>query len=193
MPEPNEDGDRLNCFDAEAAARFSKIIDGIRRDRDSIGSTVEIAIRGLGIGIGEPWFDGIEPSLSRGLMAIPGARAVEFGRGIAESRMRGSDRDDAWMVTPDGTTVLSGSSPAGALAGLATGSPISIVLHMKAPSSIAREQETLHIPSGELRPLVVKGRHDPTLAPRAAPVAEAVCRLILCDLWLRRTEPFEES
>ena len=57
--------------------------------RDTIGSVVELLVEGLPIGVGEPWFDGIEPSLARALMAIPGARAVEFSHGVKSSTMRG--------------------------------------------------------------------------------------------------------
>jgi chorismate synthase len=41
---------------------------------------------------------------------------------------------------------------------------------------------TLHLPSGEMRELQIGGRHDPVIAPRAAPVVEAVCRLVIADL-----------
>ena len=41
---------------------------------DSIGSTVESRIFNVPIGVGEPWFEGLEPALARALMAIPGAR-----------------------------------------------------------------------------------------------------------------------
>jgi chorismate synthase len=53
---------------------------------------------------------------------------------------------------------------------------------VKPPSSIAREQNTLHLPSGEVRELKVKGRHDPVIGPRAVPVVEAVARLVVADL-----------
>ena len=77
---------RLNCRDSEAAPRMADLIKRIRRERDSIGSVVELLIHGLPIGVGEPWFDGIEPSLARGLMAIPGARAIEFSNGVEYRR-----------------------------------------------------------------------------------------------------------
>ncbi|GIS49420.1 MAG: hypothetical protein Ct9H90mP23_0920 [Methanobacteriota archaeon] len=48
-------------------------------------------------------------------------------------------------------------------------------MHFKPPSSIAREQSTLHLPSGEQRPLQVGGRHDPVLGPRAVPVVGVYC------------------
>ena len=62
---------RLNCRDPDAAVRMGESIRKIRREKDSIGSVVELLILGLPIGVGEPWFDGLEPSLARALMAIP--------------------------------------------------------------------------------------------------------------------------
>ena len=104
-------------------------------------------IEGLPLGLGEPWFDGLEPALARGMMAIPGARAVEFSRGTEASRMRGSEHNDAWHLNGD-QPVLSGAEDAsadGALGGRSTGAPMRIIVHFKPPSSIAREQSTLHL------------------------------------------------
>ncbi len=181
---PSSDMVRLNCKDSEAAREMSEIIESVRMDADSIGSCVEILITGLPIGLGEPWFDGIEPALARGLMAIPGARAVEFSQGAKASRMRGSEHNDNWIPGADGPE-LEGSDSAsadGAIGGISTGAPISIIVHFKPPSSIPREQMTLHLPSNEVIPLKVGGRHDPVIGPRAVPVAEAVAMLVLADL-----------
>ena len=175
---------RLNCRDEQAAESFSNFIEEIRMDQDSIGSSVECIIEGLPIGVGEPWFDGLEPALARGMMAIPGARAVEFSRGIQASKMRGSEHNDAWQFDAKAPE-LEGSETAqadGALGGRATGAPIRVVVHFKPPSSISRQQTTLHLPSGEQRPLQVGGRHDPVLGPRAVPVVEAIARLVVADL-----------
>ena len=183
LPE-GSDMARLNCRDEEATDRFSTLIESVRLDQDSIGSSVECIIEGLPIGLGEPWFDGLEPALARGMMAIPGARAVEFSRGAYASRMRGSEHNDAWHLDGNETT-LEGSEEAqadGALGGRSTGAPMRIIVHFKPPSSIAREQSTLHLPSGEQRSLKVPGRHDPVLGPRAVPVVEAIARLVIADL-----------
>jgi chorismate synthase len=185
---------RLNCYDTDAAERFEGIIVAARRDKDSIGSTVEALVHGVQLGLGEPWFDGIEPALARGLMAIPGARAVEFGRGVISSSMRGGEHNDAWQASHDGRSGQAELEVGadGALGGMATGAAIRIIVHFKPPSSIAAQQNTLHLPSGEQRHLEVKGRHDPVLAPRAAPVVEAVTRLVMADLWLRRRHTVDE-
>ncbi|DAC33890.1 MAG: chorismate synthase [Candidatus Thalassarchaeaceae archaeon] len=183
LPEES-DMSRLNCRDEIASSLFANLINEVRMDEDSIGSSVECIIEGLPLGLGEPWFDGLEPALARGMMAIPGARAVEFSKGTESSRMRGSQHNDVWqkegqIVTLEGSAE---GSADGALGGRSTGAPLRIVVHFKPPSSISREQNTLHLPSGEKQPLKVKGRHDPVLGPRAVPVVEAVARLIVADL-----------
>ena len=168
----------LNCNDVEAAESMLNLVKSLRKEGDSIGSTVEARVSNLPLGVGEPWFEGLEPALARGLMAIPGARAVEFGRGRESVTMHGSEHNDAWG--PEHIPI--GDDADGALGGMATGAPLRIRVHFKPPSSISVPQMTLHIPSGEMRELQIGGRHDPVLAPRATPVVEAVCRLIIADL-----------
>ena len=168
----------LNCNDVEAAESMLQLVKSLRKAGDSIGSTVEARICNLPLGVGEPWFEGLEPALARGLMAIPGARGVEFGRGRESVTMQGSEHNDAWG--PEHVPV--GDDADGALGGMSTGAPLRVRVHFKPPSSISVPQMTLHLPSGEMRELQIGGRHDPVIAPRATPVVEAVCRLIIADL-----------
>jgi chorismate synthase len=55
---------------------------------------------------------------------------------------------------------------------------------MKPTSSISREQDSVDLESGTNTKLSVHGRHDPCVATRAVPVAEAVCALVLLDALL---------
>ena len=168
----------LNCNDGDAAEEMMSLVRTLRKAGDSIGSSVEVRISNLPLGVGEPWFEGLEPALARGLMAIPAARGVEFGRGRDAVTMQGSSHNDAWG--PEQKPM--GEDADGALGGMSTGAPLRIRVHFKPPSSISIPQMTLHLPSGELRELQIGGRHDPVIAPRAAPVVEAVCRLVVADL-----------
>jgi len=148
-----------------------------RKDGDSLGSRVDLVISGLPVGFGEPWFEGIEPALARGLMAIPAARAVEFGRGVEAGVMRGSQHNDKWgkdMSLSDGAD--------GALGGMASGAPIHVRVTFKPPSGISKPQETFNQVTGLMEELAIKGRHDPVIGPRARPVVEAVARLVIADL-----------
>ena len=180
----SEDCINLKCKDPVAAKLMAEYLTTLRSELDSVGSKVELCISGLPLGLGEPWFDGIEPALARAMMAIPAARGIEFGRGFNAVQMRGSQHNDAWSG-PVSKPILKGKSPDGAIAGLASGAPLKINIAFKPPSSIARPQLTLNLESGIEENLVVKGRHDPVIGPRAVAVVEAMATFILTDLALR--------
>lgn len=174
----------LRCHDPEAAERMAALIETTRRARDSLGSRVDMVITGLPMGVGEPWFDGLEPALARALMAVPAARAVEFGRGTNVIHMKGSEHNDPWGGSVEAPE-LQGDRPDGALAGMASGAPLRVSVSLKPPSSIPQEQRTLNLRTGQPEPLLVKGRHDPVLAPRGVAVVEAMAVLVLTDLMVR--------
>jgi chorismate synthase len=56
-------------------------------------------------------------------------------------------------------------------------------LVVKPTPSISREQETVDT-AGQERSLVISGRHDPVIVPRAVVVAESMCALTLLDSML---------
>lgn len=180
----NEACQEMRCRDPSAALAMVETVEQHRMQRNSIGSRVDLQITGLPLGLGEPWFDGIEPALARAMMSIPAARGVTFGRGFGVVEMTGLQHNDSWGGTAE-EPILTGDQPDGVLAGLATGSPIHVSVAFKPPSSIASEQHTLNLETNTIEPLVVKGRHDPVLGPRAVAVVESMAKLILCDLALR--------
>ena len=174
----------LRCRDPGAAQNMADIVEATRKQRDSIGSRVDLEIRGLPLGLGEPWFDGLEPALARAMMAVPAARGVEFGSGFGVQTMHGSEHNDMWGGSAD-APALEGDRPDGALAGLATGSTVHVRVALKPPSSIPQEQVTLNLASNRQEPLLVKGRHDPVLAPRGVAVVEAMAIMVIADLLVR--------
>ena len=52
----------LNCNDPVAAKQMLELVKSLRKAGDSIGSTVESRIFDLPLGVGEPWFEGLEPA-----------------------------------------------------------------------------------------------------------------------------------
>ena len=180
----NETCEALRCRDPEAARSMAELIETTRKQRNSIGSRVDLAIVGLPMGRGEPWFDGLEPALARAMMAIPAARGVEFGHGFAVQTMHGSDHNSPWGGSAE-DPVLLGEQPDGALAGLSTGAPVKVRVAFKPPSSIPQVQHTLNLATDQQEPLLVKGRHDPVLGPRAVAVVEAMALLVVADLLVR--------
>ena len=180
----NETCKELRCRDPKAAAVMAQLVDETRRSRNSIGSRVDLQVEGLPLGLGEPWFDGLEPAMARAMMSIPAARGVEFGHGFGAQMMHGSDHNSPWGGTSE-QPVLMGEQPDGALAGLSTGSPVHVRVAFKPPSSIPQVQHTLNVKTNQQEPLLVKGRHDPVLGPRAVAVVEAMALLVIGDLVVR--------
>ena len=70
----------------------------------------------------------------------------------------------------------------GVLGGISTGMPIVFRVAIKPTSSIAQEQDSIRMREMENAKLVVKGRHDPCIVPRAVPCVEAVAALTIYDM-----------
>ncbi|MGQ0536731.1 MAG: chorismate synthase, partial [Methanobacteriota archaeon] len=85
----------------------------------------------------------------------------------------------------DGNVVTRTNHAGGILGGLADGMPITVNVAVKPASSIHKEQDTVNLRERRADRLVVKGRHDPCIVPRAVPVVEAAAHIVLADLVLR--------
>lgn len=169
--------------DPAVGAAMRDVIDAARRDGDSVGGIVECAAVGLPAGLGDPLFDGLENRLSAALFGIPAVRGVEFGNGFAAAALRGSQNNDTYYL--DGDTVRTRTNNhGGVLGGLSTGMPLLFRVAFKPTPSIAKEQQTLRLSSGQEEPLCIVGRHDPCIVPRAVPCVEAACAIVLCDAML---------
>ena len=56
---------------------------------------------------------------------------------------------------------------------------------MSLPATIFQKQQTVTT-TGEATELQARGRHDPCVLPRAVPMVEAMCALVLADHALRQ-------
>ena len=171
----------LPCVDPDAAARMSEAIEAARAGGDSVGGVVECWATGLPAGLGEPMFDGVENRVARALFGIPAVRGVEFGLGFAAARMKGSAHNDPFRVEA-GRIVTAGNNHGGALGGITSGMPLAVRAAFKPTPSIACEQPSVSLSRGEDTPLVIQGRHDPCIVPRAVPVVEAVVACVVTDM-----------
>lgn len=167
----------------EAGERMAAAVAAAAKDHDSVGGVVECAAIDLPVGLGEPLYDGIENRLAATLFGIPAVRGVEFGAGFAAANLRGSEHNDPYIK--DGDRIVTATNHAGGvLGGMTTGMPLIFRVAFKPTPSIAREQKTVRLSTGEESILAVRGRHDPCVALRAVPCVEAVAALVLLDLLL---------
>lgn len=172
----------LPVLTGQAEARMTEAILAARKAGDSIGAVIECMIEGLPCGLGGPLFEGFDGKLAFGLFGIPGVKGVEFGRGFEASRMKGSENNDPWEISPDAPGAKPRTNNAGGIAGgITTAAPVVFRIAMKPTPSIALAQETISISRRENAELGVRGRHDPCIGVRAVPVAEAVAALAVLD------------
>ena len=64
--------------------------------------------------------------------------------------------------------------------------PLIFRVAIKPTPSIARPQQSVSLSNGTNQELVIKGRHDPCIVPRAVPVVEAAAAIALFDLLLEK-------
>ena len=172
--------------DAAAAAMQAEIA-AARADGDSVGGVIECVVEGLPAGIGDPMFGGLENLISRAVFAIPAVKGIEFGAGFAAARMRGSENNDPFRVE-NGVVVTETNHCGGILGGISDGMPIVFRAAFKPTPSIARQQRSVSLGQMENKTLVIQGRHDPCIVPRAVPCVEAAAAIAVLDAVMARKE-----
>jgi chorismate synthase len=145
---------------------------------DSVGATVEVNAFGVPAGLGSPVFDKLEALMGGAYLSIGAVRAVEFGEGLTIATGLGSEANDP--IGPEGPLE---NRHGGILGGISTGRPIIARLFVRPTPSIAKPQKTIDL-NGQPVEIAITGRHDPCLATRLAPVAEAMTLLVLADCYL---------
>jgi chorismate synthase len=170
----------VRCPDREAVKKMVELIEDVRKEGDSIGGLVEVVSKGVPAGLGSPVFNKIEADLAQALMSIGGIRGFEVGLGFEAARRKGSEVNDLMYKDDTGKLRFKTNNAGGLLGGITTGEDLIVRIAIKPTSSIPKVQKTVD-KFGEEKDLVVKGRHDPCLCPRAVPIAEAMVNLVLVD------------
>ncbi len=76
------------------ASAWPDALKAAREEGDSLGGVVECEVKGLPVGLGEPFWDSVESLVAHAVFSIPGVRGIEFGDGFAAAAMRGSEHND---------------------------------------------------------------------------------------------------
>ena len=169
----------------EDSEKFENLIVEKKREGDSIGGIVECIIENLPVGLGEPFFDSIESRIAHMIFSIPAIKGIEFGSGFNAPKMTGSEHNDIYQYDKEKNLVFTETNNAGGiLGGLSNGMPVVFRVAFKPTSSILKKQKTINKITNEPEDLVVKGRHDPCIVPRAVPVVECAAACVILDLLL---------
>lgn len=162
-------------------AEFSDIIASAMADGDSVGGVVECRANGVGVGLGEPFFDSAESVIAHLMFSVPAVKGIEFGSGFEGVRLRGSQRNDCFV---DGEGHTATNNEGGINGGITNGNEVVVRVAIKPTPSISCEQMTFNKSLGEVAPLCIKGRHDACIVLRAAVVVESVVAIALAELTL---------
>jgi chorismate synthase len=172
------------CGDADAAVRWEVLVDEARKAGSSLGAVIECVATGVPAGWGAPLYMKLDAQLAAACMSINAVKGVEIGDGFAAARLRGEQNADAMRPPRKGDSPLFLSNHAGGVAGgISTGQPLVVRAAFKPTSSILTPVETI-TRDGEAADIVTKGRHDPCVGIRGAPVVEAMVALVLADAML---------
>lgn len=162
----------------EAEAEMRAVINSARESLDSVGGIIECAAVGFPAGIGSPMMDGLENMISRLVFAVPAVKGLEFGNGFECAELFGSENNDAFEIK-DGKPLTVTNNHGGILGGISSGMPIIFRAAFKPTPSISRPQKSFDFKDMTEQELVIKGRHDPCVVPRAVPCIESAMNIAL--------------
>lgn len=172
----------LNCPDLDKAQEMIDDIIEVKKKGDSVGGVVEVIVKGIPAGLGEPVFDKISSLIAHGIMSIGAIKGVEIGAGFEVARMTGSEsNDDAYLDEKTGRVRFKTNNAGGILGGITTGEEIRIRAAVKPVPTISIPQETVDMVKEKNVTLEPITRRDATLCSRIYPVCEAMVRCAIVD------------
>ncbi len=192
MPDPvspslDDLDDTFPVLSRAAGIRMKEKIASAHANGDSVGGCIECWITGLPAGIGEPMFGGVESRIAQIVYGIPAVKSLEFGIGHLVETMTGSQCNDSFSVSNGSATTLTNHC-GGILGGISNGMPVVFRCSIKPTPSISKPQQSISLSSLTPQELVIHGRHDPCIVPRAVPVTEAAAAIAIYDMILGNTQ-----
>lgn len=159
---------------------FIELIKKTKEEKDSIGGQIEAVVFNMPKGVGEPFFDSIESSISGLLFSIPAVKGVSFGAGEEFMRLKGSQASDQ-LFLDNGIVKTKTNNNGGINGGITNGMPIKVNTIIKATPSIGISQRTVDIKNMKEVDYINNGRNDPSILLKAPPIIEAVIAISLID------------
>ncbi|KAJ3068468.1 hypothetical protein HDU98_008372 [Podochytrium sp. JEL0797] len=174
------DSNEVRCPDAKVAQAMRERIVQARDSKDSIGGTVVCVIRNLPTGLGEPCFDKLEAKLAHAMLSIPATKSFEIGSGLAGTTIPGHIHNDQFVAGANGKLKTTTNFSGGIQGGISNGENVYFKVGFKSVATISQAQTTAQY-DGTHGVLEAKGRHDPCVLPRAAPIVESMATLAIMD------------
>ncbi len=153
----------------------------IANQGDSVGGIIEVRVKNVFVGLGEPMFEKLDSKIGEMMFSIPAVKGVEIGTGFDGVELKGSEFNDVY-VDELGHTLTNHSG--GVSGGISNGNDIVVKVFVKPTSSIKKAQTSFNLKSNESTEFEVKGRHDVAIVRRAGIILENALAIVLADLYL---------
>ena len=160
---------------------IEKYLDEIKNENDSLGAEVELIIKGVKAGLGEPPFAPLDGELARYMYLIPSVKSVSFGRGYGFAQSLGSEVADEMRVDAGKVKFLENNN-GGIIGGISNGADIVLSCVFKPIASIAREFKTINMKTMENAEIKIDGRHDASVVPRVYTIVKCYAALAIYDM-----------
>lgn len=174
----------LPMINQDKIQKVKNYIEDLKQKGDSVGAIIECFALNLPQALGAHMFASVEAAISSCVFGIPAVKGIEFGAGFGFGAMHGSTANDEYYYDEVGNVKTKTNYNGGILGGMSTGMPIVFSVAVKPTPSIFIEQNTINLRTGTNEPFKIKGRHDPCIGIRVAPVVESAAALALTDLIL---------
>jgi chorismate synthase len=174
----------VRCADTAIADEMIELIDGIRKEGDTVGGKITCYIKNCPVGLGEPVFDKLHADLGKAMLSINAVHGFDYGSGFDGSTMRGSQHNDIFLTDKEGKITTKTNFSGGVQGGISNGMDINFRVAFKPVATIMSNQETVN-KDGDAAEIKGKGRHDPCVVPRAVAIVEAMAALVIIDHYLR--------
>lgn len=165
-----------NAYAQKASAYLEECI----KNQDSSGGIIECVVTGMPVGIGDTVFEKLDANLAKAMLSIGAVKGFEIGDGFKTADTKGSINNDSFH-TKDGRITKDTNHAGGVLGGMSDGSKIIFRAAVKPTPSISQPQSTV-TKDGENTEMIIKGRHDPVIVPRAVVVVESMAAITILDL-----------
>jgi chorismate synthase len=173
------------CAPLADVSAIENYMSALRKAGDSCGARLRAVAGHVPAGLGEPLYDRLDAAIAHALMGLNAVKGVEIGDGFASAGHLGSRHGDEMNPDEHGGTRFATNHDGGVQGGISNGQAIEVSVAFKPTSSILIPRQSVDV-HGSAVEVVTKGRHDPCVGLRAAPIVEALLALVLIDHALRQ-------
>ena len=156
-------------------------MNALRKSGDSCGARLRVVAQHMPVGLGQPIYDRLDADIAKAMMGLNAVKGVEIGDGFASAAHKGSTHGDSLL--PGGR--FASNHDGGVLGGISNGADLEVSVAIKPTSSILVPRASVDVHDQPVD-IITKGRHDPCVGIRAAPILEALLALVVMDHVLRQ-------